>query len=101
MNRLRREEDTDVAVFGHVHHAFVRCTGGVTVVNTGSIGLPFDGDPVIDLNLTGAAVQLRRVNYDREKAIRVAKEREMPDVELFEEGLRTASYPYFKRVQKV
>ncbi|WP_380163247.1 hypothetical protein [Kroppenstedtia sanguinis] len=47
-----------------------------------------------------ASVQLRRVHYDREKAIQIAVDHSMPDVELFAEGLRTTRYPYFQKVKR-
>ena len=33
-----------VAVYGHIHCPFVRTAGGLTVANSGSVGLPYDGD---------------------------------------------------------
>jgi putative phosphoesterase len=99
LDKLHRDEKTNLVLFGHVHHAFVRQGNGRLVVNSGSIGTPFDGDnrssyALIDFENNDIAVQLRRVSYDIEKAIKIAKERTMPKVELFEYALRYARYPY-------
>jgi putative phosphoesterase len=99
LDKLHRDEKTKLVLFGHVHHAFVRQARGRLVVNSGSIGTPFDGDnrasyAVIDIEKDDIAVQLRRVSYDIDKAIRIAKERSMPNVELFEYALKYARYPY-------
>jgi putative phosphoesterase len=105
LDKLHRDEKTKLVLFGHVHHAFVRQCRGRLVVNSGSIGTPFDGDnrasyALIDIEKDDIAVQLRRVSYDIEKAIRMAKERSMPNVELFEYALRYARYPYNNIPQK-
>ena len=55
-------------VFGHTHLAFAReAGGGVELVNPGSVGMPFDGDPRAAwarLHEDGT-VEHRRVEYDR------------------------------------
>ncbi|HEY3366590.1 MAG TPA: metallophosphoesterase family protein [Symbiobacteriaceae bacterium] len=99
LGRLRSNDATRLVLFGHVHHAFVRQAHGFVVVNVGSVGAPFDGDnrasyAVVDISRGGIAVQLRRVAYDVERVIQVARERSMPDVDALEYGLRHASYPY-------
>jgi putative phosphoesterase len=105
LDKLHRDEMTKLVLFGHVHHAFVRQGNGRLVVNSGSIGTPFDGDnrasyAIVDIDKGDIAVQLRRVSYDIEKSIRIAKERSMPNVQLFEYALRYALYPYNNIPQK-
>ena len=55
-------------VFGHSHLQFTRADAGRTLVNPGSVGLPFDGDPRAAYALWdgGREFELRRVEYDRE-----------------------------------
>ncbi|NTU79729.1 MAG: metallophosphoesterase family protein [Chloroflexales bacterium] len=45
-DELRRQIDPAAAIFcvGHTHVPFTRRLGATLVVNTGSVGLPFDGD---------------------------------------------------------
>ena len=36
-----------VAVHGHIHRPYLRNLAGITIANSGSVGLPYDGDPRI------------------------------------------------------
>jgi predicted phosphodiesterase len=63
----------DVLCFGHTHIPWHRVVGGVTFVNTGSVGRPKDGDPragyvVVDASIGAVRVELVRVVYDVEAA---------------------------------
>lgn len=60
-----------LAVYCHIHVPFVRPVGDhLTVANTGSVGLPFDGDPRASYLLVEDGVPTtRRVAYDLEAAI--------------------------------
>ncbi len=57
-----------VVIYGHIHHAFVRRLGDLTVVNTGSVSLSLDRDVrTTYLIVDGDQVEHRRVDYDLEK----------------------------------
>jgi diadenosine tetraphosphatase ApaH/serine/threonine PP2A family protein phosphatase len=65
-------------VFGHTHLQFVRATAaGVELVNPGSVGMPFDGDPRAAYALLhdDERIELRRVAYDYEASAAAAEER--------------------------
>lgn len=99
LSLLRSKDRTNLVMFGHMHHAFVRQALGFTVVNSGSIGLSFDGDnragyAVIDIEKHVVSAQIRRVAYDVELSIRRARTRAMPDLDVYEYALRQARYPY-------
>ncbi|MDQ6750644.1 MAG: metallophosphatase family protein [Actinomycetota bacterium] len=55
-------------IFGHTHLPFRRISarGGIELVNPGSVGMPFDGDPraAYALIADDRSVELRRVPYD-------------------------------------
>jgi diadenosine tetraphosphatase ApaH/serine/threonine PP2A family protein phosphatase len=56
-------------VFGHTHVPFARTTAnGTALVNPGSVGMPFDGDPRAAYALLGpdGRIEHRRVEYDHE-----------------------------------
>jgi diadenosine tetraphosphatase ApaH/serine/threonine PP2A family protein phosphatase len=58
-------------VFGHTHLPFARRSGGgVELVNPGSVGMPFDGDPRAAYALLGddGRIEHRRVEYDHRAA---------------------------------
>ena len=67
-----------LVVYGHVHHAFVRrLAAGTLVCNTGSVGLPMDGEAasylLIDQKGPELMLRHRRVPFDRSSAIDEAK----------------------------
>ncbi|TBL75234.1 metallophosphoesterase family protein [Paenibacillus thalictri] len=104
LEQLHQQEQTKLVLYGHIHHAYVRYWAGRTIVNCGSIGMPFDRDnrasyAVIDFAGSNLAVQLRRVEYDIEKALKIAKELQMPDADAFEYAIKTARYPYNEKKQ--
>jgi predicted phosphodiesterase len=60
-----------VAVYGHIHRPFVRHIAGLTVANTGSVGLPYDGDRrAAYLLLDDSTPTIRRVEYDVNKELK-------------------------------
>ena len=59
--------DAPRVVFGHTHLPFARTSaGGVALVNPGSVGMPFDGDPraAYALLADDGRIEHRRVGYD-------------------------------------
>jgi diadenosine tetraphosphatase ApaH/serine/threonine PP2A family protein phosphatase len=63
---------------GHTHLQFKRVADrGIEVVNPGSVGMPFDGDPRAAYALVGldGDVELRRVGYDHERSAAAVRER--------------------------
>lgn len=64
-------------VFGHTHLAFSRrAAAGLELVNPGSVGMPFDGDPRAAwarLRENGT-VEHRRVHYDRAASARAVRQ---------------------------
>ena len=80
-------------VFGHVHLAFVRPTSGKTLIGAGSVGRPYDGDPRAAWTLVEAeggvtCVTLRRVPYDVETTVAVARAAGLPGLEAYVRGIR-------------
>jgi diadenosine tetraphosphatase ApaH/serine/threonine PP2A family protein phosphatase len=68
-------------LFGHTHLPFRRIstTGGIELVNPGSVGMPFDGDPRAAYALVhpDRSVEHRRVPYDHEAS--AARVRELAE----------------------
>jgi len=61
-----------LAVYGHIHQGFIRKLPAVTVVNTGSVSLAYDGDPRASyLLIDNGEPQLRRVEYDIAAEVKV------------------------------
>jgi len=98
LEALRLADETLLSAFGHNHRPFVRFQSGRVVVNSGSVGLPFDGDPrpsyaIVEIGGGGVSAQIRRVRYDAEGAIRAARDSGMVGWELFAHTARTGEYP--------
>ena len=55
-------------IFGHTHLPFRRMAGGIELVNPGSVGMPFDGDPRAAYAVVhdDGTIEHRRVAYDHE-----------------------------------
>lgn len=66
-------------IFGHTHLPFARpaATGGVELVNPGSVGMPLDGDhrAAYALLREDGAIEHRRVTYDHESVPAALRER--------------------------
>ena len=87
------EGKASLVVYGHIHRAFIRrLKEGTIVCNTGSIGLPKDGDSacylVIDQNGPDVVLRHRRVYFDRGAAAAEAERIGGPVGEYFIENLR-------------
>jgi diadenosine tetraphosphatase ApaH/serine/threonine PP2A family protein phosphatase len=83
-------------VFGHTHLQFQRTSaGGVALVNPGSVGLPWDGDPRAAYALLDPAagtLALRRVDYDVEAAAGALDAIDAPWARTTAARLRTARF---------
>jgi putative phosphoesterase len=61
---------SSIAVYCHIHTPYIREIGDLTVANTGSVGMPFDGDPRASyLLISNGRCETRRVGYDIERAV--------------------------------
>jgi diadenosine tetraphosphatase ApaH/serine/threonine PP2A family protein phosphatase len=54
-------------VCGHTHVQFDRTVDDVRIVNTGSVGMPFEGPPGAFWLMLGSEPELRRTDYDVER----------------------------------
>jgi putative phosphoesterase len=92
--RLAREADCDVLVFGHTHKPWIHEYGGVLFVNCGSVGKPKDGDPraafaLLELSGGEAVASIERVAYDADAVAREVTAAGLP--EEYAEKLVTAA----------
>ncbi len=84
-----------VALGGHTHVAMNREVGAWRMINPGSIGFPFDGDPraayaILTFENGELHVELRRVSYDIEGAVQALATGNFPWLELMARRLRNA-----------
>jgi putative phosphoesterase len=82
-----------IVVYGHIHRPFVRRVGEMTVCNSGSVGLPYDGDPRASyLLIDEGRPEIRRVEYDVEKEVERLLKSDYPQKEWLAEMRRRGTY---------
>ena len=86
--------DRAIVVFGHTHHPSIRHIAGHPrlLINTGSVGLPYDGDPRASyLLFEGNSPSIQRVEYDLEKELKALSVCGLPGAAWTTRMLRTSS----------
>ena len=98
------DEETDVAVYGHVHKQLLRYgSQGQQIINPGTIGMPyFDWEALKNHRAQYAVIEVedgelvnilfRKVSYDYEAELELAKSRDLPFIEMYEELRRYDNY---------
>jgi predicted phosphodiesterase len=82
-----------VAVYGHIHRPFVRQLSAVTVANTGSVSLSYDGDVRASyLILDDTKASIRRVEYDVEREAQALMRSGLPHADWLCQSLRAGRY---------
>jgi diadenosine tetraphosphatase ApaH/serine/threonine PP2A family protein phosphatase len=88
-----------IVICGHTHVPMYRSLDWGRVVNAGSVGIPFDGDPracyvvIHNAESNGSGpirVEFRRVYYDIERAVEQLYARDCPGADISAYNLRTA-----------
>ena len=79
-----------LAVYGHIHHAYVRHVDGLTVTNSGSVSLSLDGDVrACYAVVEDGRVEHRRVEYDIERVAGDFEAIDYPNAKEYGRWLRT------------
>ena len=99
-DRLVTNPPCDLAVYGHIHQQFFRYgSGGELILNPGSIGQPFFLQAnlrkdlramyaILEFDESGLKdVDFRRVSYDIEKELQIAKDLKLPYFQVYYESL--------------
>ncbi|MCZ8521913.1 MULTISPECIES: metallophosphoesterase family protein [Paenibacillus] len=82
--KLMKSAAADLYVYAHIHKPYIRYLDGRAVINTGSVGLPFDGLPLasyamVEIGRGGIHASIHRVAYDIEEVIRQYEAGEYPN----------------------
>jgi protein phosphatase len=97
----KQEFRADVVGYGDVHNAYIQNFNGKTLFNVGSVGNPLEITQASYAILEGEynglepssfGIQMVRVPYDIELAIKQAVKEDMPSLEAYILELRTAEY---------
>ena len=99
-DRLVTEPTCDIAVYGHIHQQFLRYgSGGQLILNPGSIGQPFFLSSnlrrdlraqymILEFDEKGLKdVDFRRVDYDIQAELQLAKDLNLPYYQVYYESL--------------
>lgn len=80
-----------IAIYAHIHRPYVRTLPGMTLANTGSVGLPYDGDPrAAYLLLDDGCPSIRRVAYDVSSELKSLAACRLPNADWVAKILTTA-----------
>jgi predicted phosphodiesterase len=91
--RVYGKLDAPLVIYGHVHQPFVRQLAGFVVANSGSVGLPYDGDPRASyLVIDDGRRTIRRVAYDVEAEIKEIASKGYPHVAWISAMLRQGRF---------
>ena len=81
-----------IAIYAHIHRPFIREMATLTVMNTGSVGLPQDGDRrACYLLLDDKTPTIRRVEYDVDKELKALSLSGLPHKDWCARMLHSAS----------
>ncbi len=93
VRELSASVDETVIVSAHVHIQFDREAAGIRSVNAGSVGLPYEGRQGAYWALLGPDVELRRTEYDVDRAVERFRASGQPNVEQIVEMMLTPPEP--------
>lgn len=68
---------------GHTHVQYDRRVAGRRIVNPGSVGMPYEGEPAARWALFGPGVELKRTSYDFAAAAAAVRTTGYPDADRF------------------
>lgn len=93
---MSSKADAQIYIYGHIHRSYIRYIKGKIVINTGSVGLPFDGlalasYAIVDIANGHISTSIERVSYDLEVVVEQYIKAEYPNAEMMVKVLRTAS----------
>ena len=85
--------NSPLAAYAHIHRPYVRRIGSLTVANTGSVSLPYDGDPrAAYLLLDDDLPEIRRVAYDLDRERQALKDSGFPHTDWVAKMLESATF---------
>jgi putative phosphoesterase len=95
-SKLMSSKDAQIYMYGHIHKPYIKYINGKIVMNTGSVGLPFDGlamasyaiVEIVDGNIT---TSIERVSYNIEKVAEQYRKADYPNADTMIRIIRNGS----------
>lgn len=82
-----------IAIHGHIHRPYIRSVNELSVINTGGVSLPYDGDPRASyLLIDGQTPTIHRVEYPIDREIQALHASGTPHADWVARILKTASF---------
>jgi predicted phosphodiesterase len=96
---MMNKVSSNLFICAHVHLPYVRYIGGKCLVNTGSVGLPFDGLPqasyaMVEAEQNRFRVTIERVSYDVNRVVQQYRNGNYPNQELMIQVVEKAMSPF-------
>jgi putative phosphoesterase len=80
---------TPRVIYGHIHQPYIRRLTSLTIANSGSVSLSYDGDPRAAYALVDDdQIMIRRVEYDIEREVTALFQMQCPDAAWLADMLR-------------
>ncbi|MFD0678004.1 MULTISPECIES: metallophosphoesterase family protein [unclassified Paenibacillus] len=94
-SKLMSSKDAQMYIYAHIHKPYIRYINGKVIMNTGSVGLPFDSMAMASyatLEITEGAIRtsIERVSFDIEEVVRQYEASSYPNAEMMTRVLRNA-----------
>ncbi|ENH96433.1 phosphodiesterase [Gracilibacillus halophilus YIM-C55.5] len=94
LDTLTKAKEADLYLYGHIHKSYERTIDGKTIMNLGSIGLPFDGIPkasyaIADIHHGQVETSHVRVPYDIEKVCKQYEDYDYPNIKMMQQIIRS------------
>ncbi|MBT2657097.1 metallophosphoesterase family protein [Bacillus sp. ISL-18] len=89
------DTEADIYIYAHIHKPYIRFLKGKCIINTGSVGLPFDGLSkasyvLLNISEEGFQTSIVRVEYDVNKVIKDITDSDYPNSEQLTKILKNA-----------
>ncbi|NOU98069.1 YfcE family phosphodiesterase [Paenibacillus sp. LMG 31456] len=94
-SKLMSSKDAQIYIYAHVHKPYTRYLNGKVIMNTGSVGLPFDSLAMASyatIEITEGAIRtsIERVSFDIEEVVMQYQASDYPNAEMMAKVLRNA-----------
>jgi predicted phosphodiesterase len=95
-SKLMSSKDAQIYMYGHIHKPYVKYINGKIVMNTGSVGLPFDGlamasYAIVEIVGGNLTTSIERVSYNIEKVAEQYRKAEYPNADTMIRIIRNGS----------
>ncbi|MDQ0874183.1 putative phosphoesterase [Paenibacillus sp. V4I3] len=92
-SKLMSASDADIFIYAHIHRPFIRYMEGKILLNTGSVGLPFDGMSkaayaIVEIENGQIRTSIERVPFRIEDVVKQYEEVHYPNAEMMTKIVR-------------